>query len=46
MKVDVRDIGNGTMDCADVSQGTDSWLAHVNRDELSGSIKEGNFLTS
>ena len=33
------------MDCADVSQGTDSWLAHVNRDEPSGSIREGNFLT-
>jgi len=41
--VDVKEIGNETMDCADVSQGTDSRRAHVNRDEPSGSIKRGEF---
>jgi hypothetical protein len=42
--VDVKETGNETMDCADVSQVTDSWQAHVNTDKLSVSIKLGECL--
>jgi hypothetical protein len=46
IRIDLREIGWGGVDCIHLAQDPDQWWALVNKvmNELSGSIKGGEFL--